>query len=178
VISIFESDYAHAVNIWQRSSIRTLGEYSDLYLKTDVFLLSIYLRIFGIVASSVIDSIPHIIIHYRILRRTRYWNIFASISNFLLTWFYSFECGLSRCSNRYAHTNNKYMYQNTIHRNCTLWITWLWYILTLTTCTIGQCVHRFLVTQWRRQFWCYYHRDRFIGGLRSRSGLGVTATSP
>ena len=38
--TVSESDYAQAVNIWQRFSIRTLGEYSDLYLKTNVLLLA------------------------------------------------------------------------------------------------------------------------------------------
>ncbi|KYN23183.1 hypothetical protein ALC57_04403 [Trachymyrmex cornetzi] len=38
--TVSESDYAHAVNIWQRFSIRTIGEYSDLYLKTEFELLT------------------------------------------------------------------------------------------------------------------------------------------
>jgi len=37
--SVSEDDYAHAVNVWLRFFIRTLGEYSNLYLKIDVLLL-------------------------------------------------------------------------------------------------------------------------------------------
>ena len=37
---VSDEDYAHAQNVWTAFGMRTLGDYHDLYLKTDVLLLA------------------------------------------------------------------------------------------------------------------------------------------
>ena len=37
---ISDNDYAHAQNVWRTLSLNTLGDYHDLYMKTDVLLLA------------------------------------------------------------------------------------------------------------------------------------------
>jgi len=69
--TVSEDNYAHAVNVWQRFSIRTLGEYSDLDLKTDVLLLADIFENFRDSLSRVTGSIPRIITRYQVLRVMR-----------------------------------------------------------------------------------------------------------
>ena len=37
---VTDEEYEHAKNVWHLFNIQTLGQYSDLYLKTDVLLLA------------------------------------------------------------------------------------------------------------------------------------------
>ncbi|XP_020296714.1 uncharacterized protein LOC109861465 [Pseudomyrmex gracilis] len=109
--TISESKYAHAVNIWQQFSISTLGEDSDLYLKTDVLLLA---DIFENFRESCIRSYGLDPAHYYTLLGYT-WDAMlkhTGITFDLLTdvdMVMFIERGLSQCSARYAHANNKYM---------------------------------------------------------------------
>ena len=44
MLGVSKSDYQHAQLVWEEFGIRNIGDYHDLYLRTDVLLLSGTLR--------------------------------------------------------------------------------------------------------------------------------------
>jgi len=103
--TVSESD-AYAINIWQRFSIQTLGEYSDLYLKMDVLLLIDIFENFRDICIKSYDLDPE---HYYTLPGFT-WDVmlkhtrvnFEVLTDIDMVMF--IECsirgGLSQCSNR------------------------------------------------------------------------------
>ncbi|CAH1646013.1 unnamed protein product [Spodoptera littoralis] len=85
--NISNDDYNYAKDIWQHFKCSSMSDYSNLYLKTDVLLLT-----------DVFENFRKLCIKTYGLDPAHYYTAPAGIRG-----------GVSQCSNRYARANNKFM---------------------------------------------------------------------
>ena len=113
--SISDTQYVHAIKVWKTFKLKNMGEYHDLYLKSDVLLLA-----------DVFENFRKICMQYYKLDPCHYftstglsWDVMLKITDIKLGIIIDIDMfqfiekgmrgGVSYIANRYGKANNKYM---------------------------------------------------------------------
>ena len=112
---ISESEYAHAKKVWKTFKIKNMGQYHDLYLKSDVLLLA---DVFENFRKQYLDTFGLDPAHYVSLPSSS-WDAMLKMTGVRLDLLSDVEMlnffekgmrgGISTITHRYAVANNKYM---------------------------------------------------------------------
>ena len=112
---ISDEKYAHALNVWHSFNIQNLGEYSDLYLKTDIIFLADVIEHFrkNFMVTHVLDpawyySMPGYTWDAMMRFTKCRLEILRDIDQIMFVE-QGIRGGISVCVNRYSEANNKYM---------------------------------------------------------------------
>ncbi|GFY22228.1 uncharacterized protein TNCV_3298711 [Trichonephila clavipes] len=114
-------DYKYAKNAWNAFNIKTLGEYSDLYVKTDILILADIIEHFRDVCLKTYNLDPAWYFTApglswdAMLKTTKIELEMLDDYNMVLMLEKGTRGGISQCCNRHGKANNKYM--NNYNKN-------------------------------------------------------------
>lgn len=127
---ITDSDYQHAINVWQTFNLTNLGEYTDIYLKSDVLLLADIFESFrkACMENYRLDpafylTAPSLSFDAMLLKTKIKLELIHDLEIYRMIQT-GIRGGVCLCSNRYAKANNKYLadYNPKIPSNFLLYI--------------------------------------------------------
>ena len=146
---ISESEYQHARNVWDKFKLKNMGDYHDLYLKTDVILLTNVFESFRSVCLNNYGLDPA---HFytapglawkACLKKTGVNLELLKDPDMLLMLERGIRGGIAQSVHRWAIGNNPYMgceYDPSHLNQLNTFNTWM-----LIIYTVGQCHNRYLL---------------------------------